>query len=442
MLERDPRDPRQRERLAGSTLASLIVHAVLAALLFSLAASSSQQGATETVEGATLVTIEQRAPAVAQAVPVKTAAPAPNVPRIAPVVHHAPIVVPAHQPQPPQRHELSRFSPTAPPNPTPEPQASLQPNPQPTVAIVEMHPQNDIAAVPTVMPSIAVRQVAVKPPPTAAPTIAPTITPTATPAPRTPAPSAPPTIKPATPAPTARPTAVPTVAPTAVAVATVAPKATAQPVVPHPSSTPATVAARGAAATPAPKGRSSPGPHAGNGSAKVAREAPIKVRATPRPAHGGGSGNSLGSGIRNNLNSLLAGMIPHNTVDPTSVRRQYKIALNGSMDPTPPPDVLARTKYIFEENGDGGDAQIKMWVTSTHRSGPLLMCDGWLVRYPQSSQPSFIQGTMAHPASGGIAVHIGGAKPGRGPPIVEGEASVSCSEHALVPFAGPSPSSP
>jgi hypothetical protein len=441
MFERDPRDPRQRERLTGSTLASLIVHGVLAALLFSIATSSSREGASEIVEGGTLVTIEQRAPAIAAVAPAQTAAPAPNVPRIAPIVHHARPVVAAHQPQPPVHHELSKFAPTAPPNPTPEPQASVQPNAQPTVAIAELHPQNDVAAVPSVMPSIPVQQVAVKPPPTVAPTIAPTvaptiaptaaptIAPTATPVPRTPAPSAPPTTKPATPAPTARPTAAPTAAPTVVAVATPAPS-------------PAQGNAPTPAPQPAPKGLQSPGPHTGsNGSAKIARAAPIEVRATPKPASGGGNASVLG-GIHNDINSLLAGMIPHNSVNPAASHQQYSVSLNGSMEPTPPPSVLAQTKYLFDEKGDGGDAEVKMWVTGTHREGPVLMCDGWLVRYPQSSQPATQVGTMAHPIAGGIAVHVGDAPPGRGRAIVEGESHIACSEHALTPFAGAASSSP
>ena len=64
-FERDPRDRRYRERLAGSTLASLVLHALLAMLLVGLVMSSSQEGATENTEGGTVVTIERRTPAVA-----------------------------------------------------------------------------------------------------------------------------------------------------------------------------------------------------------------------------------------------------------------------------------------------------------------------------------------------------------------------------------------
>ncbi len=153
MEERDPKDRRYRERLAGSYLASLIFHALLAALLFSVVSNSSQEGANENVSGAELVTLEQRAPAVAQ-VPVQApqAAPVPNAPRIAPV-QRAPLARPAHQLRPPARPELSKFAPTAPPNPTPLPQASPEPNVQPTQAVYETKPQNELPAVPTPVPA-------------------------------------------------------------------------------------------------------------------------------------------------------------------------------------------------------------------------------------------------------------------------------------------------
>ncbi|MGA8535292.1 MAG: hypothetical protein WB615_14380, partial [Candidatus Tumulicola sp.] len=63
-LELDPRNWRYRERLAGSTFASLLLHALLALLLVSIIASSAQEGATENVEGGSLVMLERRTPAV------------------------------------------------------------------------------------------------------------------------------------------------------------------------------------------------------------------------------------------------------------------------------------------------------------------------------------------------------------------------------------------
>lgn len=116
------------------------------------------------------------------------------------------------------------------------------------------------------------------------------------------------------------------------------------------------------------------------------------------------------------------------------------------MEPTPPPEIVALTKFTFQERGAGSDALDKMWVTGTHREGPALICDGWMLRYPQSSQPATQVGTATHPVAGNIGVNIGiggGANAGGlGVPIVEATAHVTCTERALVPFTPPSSPSP
>ncbi|MHB8145043.1 MAG: hypothetical protein ACYDEU_04250 [Vulcanimicrobiaceae bacterium] len=62
--------------------------------------------------------------------------------------------------------------------------------------------------------------------------------------------------------------------------------------------------------------------------------------------------------------------------------------------PTPPPSVLARTKYVFQESPGAQhwkiwpfgaapeERYIKMYVTSIRRVGPAVFCTGWLVRVP------------------------------------------------------------
>ncbi len=60
--------------------------------------------------------------------------------------------------------------------------------------------------------------------------------------------------------------------------------------------------------------------------------------------------------------------------------------------PTPPPDVLARTKYIYEEaptkqhwlflHAAPEERYVKMYVTSVKRVGPIWICRGWVVRVP------------------------------------------------------------
>ncbi len=455
MLERDPRDPRRRERLAGSYLASLLLHALIALLVFTLASSSSQEGASESVIGGTVVTLEQRAPVVAvAAAPAQQAAPVPNVPRIAPVVHHAPLVQAERQPNPPQHHELSVFKPSAPPNPTPVPQASEQPNPQPTTPIYEPNPQNELPAVPTSVPSIGPQQVAIKVPPTAAPTPVPSASPTAKPpTPRPPAPTTAPTAKPATPVPqaSAQPTAVPTAA-ALVAKATTAPSASPKPVgqptavptanagVPSPSPTqgPKQTVQTGAQPSPGPKTEGSPGPKPGTvGNAKPGLAAPVAVPPTPSPKPAPKPTPTTAPPAANDINAKLRALLPHNAVNPSQVNESFRPGLRGSMEPTPPPQIVAMTKFTFQEKGAGDDALDKMWVTSTHREGPALICDGWMLRYPHASNPT----------SGGanvMSISVGGGAGGGGlgVPIVEASAHVTCTEHALVPFTAPSTPSP
>jgi hypothetical protein len=103
------------------------------------------------------------------------------------------------------------------------------------------------------------------------------------------------------------------------------------------------------------------------------------------------------------------------------------------MDPTPPPEVVALTRFTFTEKGKGSDALDKMWVTSVRRVGPALMCDGWLVRYPYDAQPS-------SGGPNGTQISIGGSsgRPATLPPVIEAHASMACNERGLVPF-GPSP---
>jgi hypothetical protein len=428
-------DRRYRERLGASYLVSVGFHAMLAALLFSIVSHASEEGATESVSGTSFVTIEN---VVAAAPAPARAAPVPHAPVVAPV-RHAPLAQPARQPLPPVHHELSKFAPTAPPNPTPLPQASLQPNPVPTQPVFEPRPQNALPAVPTSVPSAPVVAVTITAPPTAAPTPAPTQAPTAAPTPH-PAPTAKPTIAPtAAPVVAIRNPAAPSAPPIPLPTVSALPFATPGVPSPSPTKAPVVATARGAAPSPAPTGHASPGPVPGSAAVtKPGPARPVAVQATPSPApavaappkrrpHSGGSG----------LNARLNAMLPNNPVNPSEKAYHQTVAL-GSLTPTPPPAVLAATRFLYEERGTGGDARIKMWVTSTHREGPVTVCNGWLLRFPRSSQPAFQEGTAAHPVQGGFAIAVGGNPGGVGPPIVEGHASIACEARALVPFA-PSP---
>jgi hypothetical protein len=77
-------------------------------------------------------------------------------------------------------------------------------------------------------------------------------------------------------------------------------------------------------------------------------------------------------------------MLPNNPVNPQSKQYTPSYSLRGRLEPTPPPDVLARTKYIYEVKGTGNEDHVKMWVIAARKAGPTTICTGWLVRYPRA----------------------------------------------------------
>ncbi|MBV8067313.1 MAG: hypothetical protein JO113_04995 [Candidatus Eremiobacteraeota bacterium] len=472
-FQRDPRDRRYPERLAGSFLLSLVVHLLLALLLFSVLTSSSQQGATESVAGGEVVTITRTSPVVVanQPAAARAALPVPHVPVIAPV-RHAPFAQPQTQRLPVNRHELAKIAPTAPPNPRPIPQQSPLPNPQPTQNIFEAQPQTQMPAAPVNVPTVAPIAVAVRPPPTAAPSPATTAAPSAKPSPKPPAPVVRATIRAATPAP-ALPKASPTAA--AIARASAAPRSTAAPAarasvppaqrsgVPNPSpTTTAAAVARtaGTAPSPGPSGGPSPGPRPGN-AAKVAaapmrpiqiQPTPPAVRTTPAPK---------AKGAPPNINAKLRALLPNNPVNPSTKSYTPNLSLRGHLEPTPPPDVLAKTKYMYDVTGTGNEARVKMWVIAARKDGPTTICTGWLVRYPQAERGGYAvaagpDSTIVHsntyggPANG-TQITIGGGGPAKSAlspfdagiaPIVDGMVSQPCDGRRLVPYAPSAASSP
>jgi hypothetical protein len=471
-FERDPRDRRYPERLAGSFFASFILHLLLAALLFSLLVSSSQQGATENVQGGEVITIQRTSPIVVanQPAAVRAVAPVPHVRTIAPL-QHAPLAQPQSQRLPVNRHELAKSAPTAPPNPRPIPQQTPQPNPQPTQNIFETQPRNAIPAAPVNVPTVAPVAVALKPPPTVAPSPVPTVAPSARPSPKPPAPIIRPSPKPATPAP-ALPRPSPTAA-AAVARATVAPSASPAPAlrpsaapatragVPNPSPTSTTAVAKtaGLAPSPGPSGGASPGPRPGAGTrSKSAPVRPIEVRPTSAPS--GGRKAAPKSQNATDINAKLRAMLPNNPVNPSNKSYTPNLSLRGRLEPTPPPDVLARTKYIYEVRGTGRESRVKMWVVASRKAGPTTICTGWLVRYPYAERGasgdsayggSNVQNQVHSGPANGTQISIGGGSAPHDPlgpfeagiaPIVDGMVSQPCDGRLLVPYAPSAVSSP
>ncbi len=443
---RDPRDRRYPERLAGSTVASIGLHALLALLLVSLVFTSSQEGATENVEGGSVVTLERTTPAIAsQSSAAQAARPITHVPRIAPA-RQAAFAQPQTQRLPQNRHELAREQPTAPPNPREIAQQSPQPNPAPTQNVYEVHPSNELPAAPQSVPTIAPVAVAIKPPPSAAPSPVPTAVATVLRA-KPPAPTSAPTTR-ASPAPAA-PSPSPTAA-TIVARASAAPKPSPAPAVrssappaprsgvPSPSPTLAAAVAntRGTAPSPGPKGEGSPGPRAGtNRKTSPTPARPIELRPTPSP------GPRPVKRSPPDINGRLRSLLPNNPVHPTTKQYAPAISLRGSLEPTPPPSVLAQTKYLYRSSGVGGEARVEMWVTSMHKAGPTTICTGWLVRYPLNQTPSH-PGDFA-PANG-TQMTIGGGAGARAilPPVVNGIVTLPCDGRLLVPYAASPAASP
>jgi len=106
-------------------------------------------------------------------------------------------------------------------------------------------------------------------------------------------------------------------------------------------------------------------------------------------------------------------------------------------EPTPPPEIVAKTKFIYRSASHRAEDRFTMWVTALKKLGLLTVCSGWLVRYP-SAPPSY--GSVAAGASGPL--HGGQVvlpNPGPRPqnafmPIIETNATYVCPAGSLVPF--------
>lgn len=399
---------------------SLILHALLALLLFSLATSSSQQASSESIQGAQIVTV------TSQAVP-KTVAIA--VPHAAPPVPHAQVAPKqsttqprSAPPHPVVHHELAKFAPTAPPNPTPAPVASAAPNPQPTQPEIALTPLPIAAAVPTSVPARVVAAT-VRAPPTAPPTQAPTAAPTARPVPKVQQPKAPeatfaPLVAQAIPHPVVTPGLT-----SPVQIRKPAPGVPS----PGPTRLPAPSTQHGGVASPGPKAVGSPGPKA---VARVKTNAPQKpiqsVPSTPRPIAQSKPAAKPSAKLNQRLRNLLPTPGPYAIATP----RVYRGDLSNIKppEPTPPPAILAKTKFIYTENvanehwkilgvtlpSSPEERAVKMYVTSVKHVGALTICTGWVIRQPVAGNVLW---------------------------IVEPDETFPCAGH-LEPFTPPSPSPP
>jgi hypothetical protein len=187
----------------------------------------------------------------------------------------------------------------------------------------------------------------------------------------------------------------------------------------------------------------SPGPHKGTSTATRPGPArPIQVEPNS------GNGRNPNAGNKTNaagLNAKLRALLPTGTVVPTS--KQYAqgyLGIHRDLEPTPPPDVLAKTKYIYESEDTSGsnERKVKMWVTSIKRIGPLIFCTGWLARFPAPPPQPTAQGPGTSGVPNLLQILIGGTPPrtvlstgsAGQDPIIEPHVTYVCPSHSLQPF--------
>jgi hypothetical protein len=116
----------------------------------------------------------------------------------------------------------------------------------------------------------------------------------------------------------------------------------------------------------------------------------------------------------------LRSLIPTGPVNISSRTYQGNLGRVGQdLRPTPPPDVISRTKFLLQEGGKaaGPEEFILMYVTDVSGAGPFTICRGWLLRYPR----------VPHP----VATTKW---------IIEPNVSYLCNRSALTPFVVPSAS--
>ncbi len=450
MPRRDPTDERMHRRLAVSYVISILLHALIALLFVTTASQMSEQSAPEATQGAPAVSVSHiRLSTRAKSTAVQKRAPSPSAPRIAP-----PQAIPliAGRPPVPTRRELAKIVPKAPPNPTPAPPAPLQRNPQRVQVAVGTPTPAPIPAVPISAPT-PIPIIAPKPQFTTQPTAAPSVAPTAhaTLAPR--ATASPMPLKSPVVATRAVPTHAPTpatAAATPAAAASAAARVAASPAArqtpgvprPAPSGIASPSAQRGNAPSPGPKAAASAGPGAvPRAGAKPQPPRPINLPPTPspspRPTAKPAKLPPQKEKAYADLNARLRKLLPNNAVKPTTKHFTTGPEAMRPAEPTPPPDVLAKTKYIYRSASHRAEDRFTMWVTSLKKLGFLTVCHGWLVRYP-AAPPSY--GSVA--AGSGGPLHGGAvALPDPGPrpqnafmPIIETDASYVCPASALQPF--------
>ncbi|MBV8728053.1 MAG: hypothetical protein JO233_09715, partial [Candidatus Eremiobacteraeota bacterium] len=142
--------------------------------------------------------------------------------------------------------------------------------------------------------------------------------------------------------------------------------------------------------------------------------------------------------VGQDLNSRLHSLIPTWPVNPTTGHYGVDTSkLGHNQDPTPPPDVLAHTKYIYRNGGKHQD-RVVMYVTEAQKHGLITHCIGWLVRWPSApptySAPEANSPVHADRNTGTIFGNPGPRSEFSFQPIIEEHASFDCESAKLQPF--------
>jgi hypothetical protein len=149
----------------------------------------------------------------------------------------------------------------------------------------------------------------------------------------------------------------------------------------------------------------------------------------------------------NDLRNRLLANLPKAAVNPSQGHYNGTSSIGKPGDPTPPPEILGKTKYIYESGNvakayrffGGREQRVKMYVTDIKRHGAFSTCTGWLVRFPMGSAPTFGQLGSDGKLNTGF--------PGRGgansyEAVIEPHVTFECETSRLQPYtpsAAPSP---
>ncbi|MBV8244443.1 MAG: hypothetical protein JOZ38_00825, partial [Candidatus Eremiobacteraeota bacterium] len=144
------------------------------------------------------------------------------------------------------------------------------------------------------------------------------------------------------------------------------------------------------------------------------------------------------------LNARLRALLPNNPVNPSQKSVTYQVKVGAPGEPVPPPEILARTKYLytpsasnylFSKHAVSFEGKIVMYVTSVYKRGITQYCRGWMFRYPkivpENDAPSV--------STSGTGVPNGGVwlNPNVGKPIIEPDADYPCDPKELQTFVPP-----